>query len=205
MIHFIHGIRTEPTSPVKGLVAHLVAAGLETTYPDYGYELAIETRVVNAMLEGALLHYIKPGDILVGHSNGCAIAYHLLLLGAPAVGAVFINGALETSIVRPGVTCGFIDVYWNPGDDITEAAKLGQELHIVDSLWGELGHSGYSGKDPNIASFNCGATKDMPIVSGHSDFFTPDKLKVWGPFLAKRLAARASSGRPDQSALPPGP
>ena len=191
MIHFIHGIRTEPTSPVKGLVPYLVAAGLEVTYPDYGFELAIETRVVNAMIEGTLLHYIKPGDILIGHSNGCAIAYHLLLLGAPAAGAVFINGALETSIIRPGAQCGFIDVYWNPGDTVTEIAKLGAQLGIYDSMWGELGHSGYQGKDPNITSFNCGATTSMPVVSGHSDFFTPNNLKVWGPFLANRLKGRS--------------
>jgi hypothetical protein len=189
MIHFIHGIRTEPTSPVKGLVAYLVAAGLEVTYPDYGYELAIETRVINGMIEGTLLHYIKPGDILIGHSNGCAIAYHLLLMGAPAVGAVFINGALETNIVCPG-NCQWLDVYWNAGDDVTEIAKVGEELGIYDGLWGDLGHAGYSGSDPAISSFNCGATINMPAVSGHSDFFTPDKLKVWGPYLAGRIKAK---------------
>lgn len=172
-------------------MAYLVAAGLEVTYPDYGYELAIETRIINGMIEGTLLHYIKPGDILIGHSNGCAIAYHLLLMGAPACGAVFINGALETSIIRPGAQCGFIDVYWNPGDDVTEIARVGQELGIYDELWGELGHTGYTGKDPNISNFNCGATKGMPIVSGHSDFFTPTKLAAWGAFLADRLKGRS--------------
>jgi hypothetical protein len=163
---------------------------MEVTYPDYGYELAIETRVINGMIEGTLLPYIKPGDVLIGHSNGCAIAYHLMLLGAPAEGAVFINGALETAIGRPG-SCEWIDVYWNAGDDITEIAEIGADLHLYDSIWGELGHSGYIGFDPKITNINCGATAGLPAVSGHSDFFTPDKLKVWGPYLANRLKAHS--------------
>lgn len=191
MIHFIHGIHTEPSSQVKGLLAYLMDAHFEVAYPDYGYELALETRLVNSMIEGALLPYIAPGDILIGHSNGCAVAYHLMLLGAPAKGAVFINGALQTNIVRAG-TCEWLDVYFNAGDQVTEAAKIGQELGWVDSVWGDLGHSGYAGKDSKITNFDCGKTPDMPAVSGHSDFFTPSKLAKWGPFLADRLAKLAA-------------
>lgn len=187
-VHVIHGIHSEPTSQVKGIIPYLLAAGLEVKWPEYGFELAIETRLINSMLVGTLLPYIQPGDTFVCHSNGCAIAYHLMLMGAPAVGAVFINGALETAIGRPG-SCEWIDVYWNAGDDITEIAEIGASLHIYDSIWGELGHAGYVGFDPKITNINCGATPNMPAVSGHSDFFTPDKLKVWGPFLAKRIAS----------------
>jgi hypothetical protein len=185
VIHLIHGIHTEPTSQVKGLVGYLLEAGLEVAYPDYGYELALQTRVVNSMLVGAMLPYVKQGDILIGHSNGCAIAYHLMLLGAPVEGAIFINGALETDIIRPG-TCKWIDVYSNAGDTLTEAAMLGQRLHLVDPVWGELGHMGYTGKDPLIPNLFCDKTAAMPVVSGHSDFFTPVKLKAWAPFLIKR-------------------
>lgn len=189
--HLIHGIRTEPNSPVKGLIPYLEDAGFSVRYPDYGFEWALETGFVNTMLEGALLPYIEPGDVVVGHSNGCALAYHLMQLGAPIKGAAFINGALEQKIVRPGTHVEFIDVYFNPGDQITEVAKYANEFHIVDSLWGELGHGGYVGNDPRIGSFNCGNTVSMPVVSGHSDFFTPVNLDVWGPFLANRLIALA--------------
>lgn len=189
MIHLIHGIHTEPTSPVKGLMPYLTAAGFRVAYPEYGYELALETRLINPMLVGTLLPYINPGDILIGHSNGCAIAYALMQLGAPVKGAVFINGALETTLVRrPGVQ--WIDVYFNAGDDVTVAARVGADIGLVVPIWGELGHSGYSGNDAAITDFDCGRTPNMPSVSGHSDFFTPSKLSVWGAFLANRLAAK---------------
>jgi hypothetical protein len=71
MIHLIHGIHTEPTSPVKGLVPYLVAAGWKVRYPEYGYELALETKVINQMISGTIAAYVEPGDILIGHSNGC--------------------------------------------------------------------------------------------------------------------------------------
>lgn len=188
MIHLIHGIHTEPTSPVKALIPYLKAAGFEVAYPEYGYELALETRIVNPMLIGTLLPYIAPGDVLIGHSNGCAIAYALMQLGAPVSGAVLINGALETTIVRPG-TCQWIDVYYNAGDDLTIAARIAADIGIVAPIWGELGHSGYAGNDPEICDFNCGASQAMPVVSGHSDLFTPSKLGAWGPFLVGRLEA----------------
>ena len=188
-VHLIHGIHTSPDSPVRGLLVYLMDAGFDARYPEYGYELAVETRLLNPAVEGVLLPYIEPGDILLGHSNGCAIAYHLLLQGAPVRGAVFINGALQSAIRRPD-KCEFIDVYCNSGDRITEVAKFAEKAHIVDEEWGELGHTGYVGNDPAIQNFHCDITKGMPVVSGHSDFFTPEKLKEWGPFLTQRLRSK---------------
>ncbi len=191
-VHLVHGIHTEPDSPVKGLIPYLRTAGFIVRYPEYGYELAVETLYLNPIIEGVMMPYVEPGDILIGHSNGCAISYHMMQQGAPAIGAVFINGALEQTLKRP-IGCAFIDVYYNPGDEVTEIAKIGGEFGIFDDDWGELGHGGYIGNDGLIENFNCGATPGMPVVSGHSDFFTPSKLAQWGPFLAKRLAALTDS------------
>lgn len=188
-VHVIHGIHTNLDSPVKGLLPYLRDQGLIALYPEYGYELALETRLLNPIIEGMIEPYINPSDVLIGHSNGCAIAYHLIQRGLMVAGAVFINGALEQEIKRPP-TCGFIDVYYNPGDKVTEVAKIASEVGIVDDVWGELGHGGYVGNDPKITGFNCGNTAGLPMIDGHSDFFTPPKLKFWGPFLAKRLASQ---------------
>jgi hypothetical protein len=187
MIHLIHGIHTEGESPVEGLIPFLDP--LSVKYPDYGYILGVETRIVNPIIVGALRSYIEPGDIIIGHSNGCAVAYDLMRTGAPIAGMVFINAAVEQTIVRQAPT-KWIDIYFNPGDEITEAAKLGKQLGITDPVWGEMGHAGYKGTDPAIINFNCGATVGLPIVSGHSDFFTPSKLAKWGPFLADRIKQR---------------
>jgi hypothetical protein len=188
MIHFLHGIRTGIHTEVKGLIPFLVDAGFEVAYPDYGYELALETRFINPMIVGSILPYIKPGDILIGHSNGCALAYDLLQAGAPATRAVFINAALDTHLAIPKQLKS-LDVYFNPGDTITEAAAIAERLGWVDRVWGEMGHAGYQGSDGRVNSFNCGpfAQPQMPPVSGHSDIFTPDKLKAWGPFITAKL------------------
>lgn len=188
-IHLIHGIRTSPDSPVKGLIPYLQSAGFAVKYPEYGFELALETRFFNPMFVGSILPYIEPGDICIGHSNGCALIYEMMRLGAPIQGAVFINGALEQSLVRPAHV-KWIDVYYNADDQITEAARIGASIGVVDRDWGQLGHAGYLGNDPEIRSVNCGTTFGLPIVSGHSDFFTPANLAKWAPYLINRIKER---------------
>jgi pimeloyl-ACP methyl ester carboxylesterase len=186
MIHLIHGIHTQGPSPVRGLIYYLNFAGLAVKYPDYGWIAGLETKVANPIICGTLQPYIAPEDILIGHSNGCAVAYDLLKRGVKVAGAVFINAALERNIAR---LAPWVDVYFNPGDEITEVAQLGERIGVVDSSWGEMGHAGYLGGDPLIASINCGSTIGMPAVSGHSDFFTPGKLAAWAPYLINRIKA----------------
>lgn len=183
----VHGIHTAVGDPVvAGLLPYLKAVGLECLYVDYGWIAGVETRIANPLIVDSVLPFIVPGDLYVGHSNGCAIGYDLMGLGAPFAGAVFINGALEQRISRPA-NVRWIDVYFNAGDEITEAAKLANELHLVDPVWGELGHAGYQGTDPAITNVDCGATPGLPAVSGHSDIFTPVKLTQWGPYVAQRI------------------
>jgi len=187
-VHLVHGIHTAGQGvPIYRLLGHLVGAGFEVRYPDYGWIAAVETRVLNPVIVDVLAAYIDEGDYLVGHSNGCAIIYDLLTRHEVKVGGVaFVNAALERTITRPA-WCPWIDVYFNAGDEITEAAKIAADVGIVDPAWGEMGHAGYEGPDPCITSIDCGATLGMPQVSGHSTFFLPEYLTAWGPYLAKRL------------------
>lgn len=190
-IHVIHGIHNAfGETFLHPLLDLLRGAGHTTFFPDYGWVFGVETRISNPLVVRTLLPYIAPGDCVIGHSNGCAIAYDLMNLRAPISCAVFINGALAQKIMRPA-NVKWIDVYYNPGDEITEAAKVAQQLGIVDAVWGELGHAGYLGKDPNITNINCATTAGLPLVAGHSDIFTPAKFSAWGPAILKRLAAHA--------------
>jgi hypothetical protein len=176
----IHGIHTSGPAPIEGLIPYITRYPVK--YPDYGWIAGLETRIANPIIVGSLLPFIEPDDYLVGHSNGCAIIYDLMNAGARMKGAVFINAALEQNITRPaGVP--WIHVIYNPGDEITEAAKLGAELGLTDPVWGEMGHAGYNGTDPMIPNTNAG-----PQVSGHSDLFTPSHLATWGPFVNNLLA-----------------
>jgi hypothetical protein len=190
-VHLLHGIRSTGQVTVALLAPYLDAVGFETTYPDYGYIEPIDTLRVNPAVVGSLLPFIESGDILIGHSNGCAIAYELMQRGAPVLGAVFINGALTPRIAR-SVGVSFIDVYYTPGDTITEIAEIGAALHITDPEWGDCGHRGYLGSDTLIRNINTAETPGMPADESHSGFFAPELLSDWAPFLASRL--RASIG-----------
>jgi hypothetical protein len=183
-VHLIHGIHTAGFTPT---LAGFLPLLKDWRYPDYGYIYGLETRTLNPVIVGTLKPYIAPDDVLICHSNGCAIAYDLMQQERMVVaGAIFINAALERDIERPA-GCPWIDVYFNSGDEITQAAKIGAALGLTDPVWGEMGHAGYSGRDPLIANIDCGNTPGMPAVSGHSDFGTPEKFAKWGPFaLARR-------------------
>ncbi|MDR5726725.1 MAG: hypothetical protein RB191_04570 [Terriglobia bacterium] len=187
--HVIHGIHSGTPSAIQPLIPYLRTAGFDCRYPDYGYVLGIETKLGNPMIVGSIFPYVGPDDILIGHSNGCAIAYDILQRGAKVTGAVFINAALEQDF-KP--LAPWTDVYYNSGDDITEAAKIAATIGYSDPIWGECGHAGYLGKDPSITNINCGATPGLPVVSGHSDFFTPSKLAAWAPYLIDRIHAHAA-------------
>lgn len=185
MIHLIHGIHTQGPSLVERLAPFF--APMEVKYPDYGWILGLQTKMINPVVVGTLLPYIGPEDVIVAHSNGCAIAYDLMLMGIKLKGAVFINAALEQDIKRQSGV-GWIDVYFNAGDDITEAARVAQRFGLVDKVWGEMGHAGYKGTDPLIKNIDCGKTPGMPVVCGHSDLASVANLPSWGPFVAKEIA-----------------
>ena len=188
MIHLIHGIRTpDGDKVVPSLIPYLQEIGA-VSYPDYGFELAVETRRINPVIIGCMLPYIAVGDVLIGHSNGCAVIYHLLQAGVLPSGVVFINGALINNFVLPPMI-PFAHVYFNAGDDITEVAEMAEVLAgtPVDTAWGDLGHAGYSGPDTRVTNFDCGNISGMPKVDGHSDIFSIGNLPAWGPFIADKL------------------
>lgn len=189
--HVCHGIHTPENDPVvMGLIPYLKAVGFEVLFPDYPWIAGLATKVLNPIITSCIKPYLAAGDIWVGHSNGCAIGYDLMHGGASIAGAVFINGALDPHIVRPPQVRK-IGVLYNSGDKITEAAQIAARFHLVDSSWGELGHSGYEGVDPLIENFNCDAQPSMPALCGHSDLFTVPHLVKWGPWVANYALALA--------------
>lgn len=182
--HLIHGIHTGISDPsVPSLIPYLHG---EVVYPDYGFILAGETRRINPAVIGSLQNYVGPDDVMIGHSNGCAIIYGLLQRGVKMKGVVFINAALTT---WPGIPdyVKFCHCYYNSGDDITEIAQVAEELGLVDPNWGAMGHFGYKGTDQRWRNF-CGdlasAPGTLPGLCGHSDLFTPTNIEKWGPFVS---------------------
>ena len=184
-VHIVHGILDSVgTSGLLRLIPYLKAAGFMVCSPDYGLITAAETRLANPIIVRTLAPYIEPGDVYVGHSNGCAIGYDLVQAGAPFAGLVLINAALRQDITLPAAM--WADVYYNQDDDATVAAVLAAQLGLVDPVWGEMGHGGYLGVHPKVCNINCSKPpQGLPVVSGHSDIF--NKLDQWGPFIVRRI------------------
>lgn len=194
-IHVVHGI-LDPVGKagLLKLVPYLQQAGFDVRVPDYGLITAVETRLVNPIIVRTLRPYLEPGDLYIGHSNGCAIGYDLIAAGARPAGVVFINGALRRDIELPAPM--WADVYYNEGDDATVAAVASAALGLSDPVWGDMGHAGYKGSNPNVANIDCGHTDKsallagLPPVSGHSDIFTDGKVELWAPYIVRRILNR---------------
>lgn len=191
-IHFVHGI-LDPvgTAGLLKLVPYFQEAGFDCRIPDYGLITAVETRVANPIIVRTLRPYIEPGDVYIGHSNGCAIAYDLVRgESARPAGLVLINAALERDIRLPAPM--WADVYYNSGDEATVAAVAAARLGLSDPVWGDMGHSGAL-HDPEgcIISVDCGAPprEGLSVISGHSDIFTDGKVEAWARFILERVQA----------------
>lgn len=210
-VHLVHGIMDPVgTSGLLKLAPYLRAAGFDVRVPDYGLITACETRIVNPIIVRCLAPYLEPGDLYIGHSNGCAIGYDLVGQGFRPAGMVLINAALERRITLPAGT--WADVYFNAGDDATVAAVVAARLGLSDRVWGEMGHAGYDGADPAITNIDAGkaspvlaikeGTQDLPACSGHSAIFEPGRVEKWAPFIVGRIVAHVKATRAAAAASP---
>lgn len=178
-IHLLHGIHTSRKSrrllDLRETVERI--SGIETVYHEYGNLLAIQTRFWNPRIAERLAKEVKPGDILVGHSNGCCLWMRVLMLGAPAVGAVFLNPALKDDISIPP-QIRFLNVYYNDDDEAVPWAQRSPHW-LTDPLWGDMGRDGYKGMDERVVSVDCEHTSGLPALRGHSAIITPPNAALW--------------------------
>lgn len=185
------------TAGILKIAPSLQAAGFEVFVPDYGLITAIEARIWNPNAVRLLRPFMQPGDIWVGHSNGCAIGYELLITGSKFGGMVLFNPALDPKLHFPdGV---WVDVYCNAGDDATVAAQAGKDIGLLDPVWGEMGHSGYEGDNPMVMTVHADRTPSMPVVNGHSDIFSPRCWPTWDPYSIARIKMRSAMVPPPET------
>jgi hypothetical protein len=82
-------------------------------------------------------------------------------------------------------------VYFNEGDKITVLSRFANRLGIVDRVWGEMGHAGYSGDDERVTNHDCG--EGPAPCYGHSAMFSAvPELMHWGPIVAKTLREKSN-------------
>jgi hypothetical protein len=200
-IHALHGIHTRPDSRRLLDMCPYIAegAGVPVVYHEYGDIWAVQTRLKNPGIARRLLPHIKPGDVLLGHSNGNAIWIRALLEGAPAIGMVMLNAALEPAIDIPQQLL-WVHSYWNPRDEATPLTEVPLVRRVFfDPLWGDMGRVGYTGTDWRVGiNENCGTSKSLPCLAGHGAIIDPANYETWGVEIGRRIASELG-----EATLPP--
>lgn len=156
---------------------------------NYGWKFLLGVRKWNDDLAEDLAQQIHQSYdqgykriIVVGHSNGCAIAhlasFHLHL----PVEYVYINPALERELV-PSQMVSRIDVWHNRKDKAVAWSRL---LFIPSSNrpWGLMGKCGYKGGDDRFLNYD--TINDFPYMAkGHSAVFSRRNIGFYGPTIVR--------------------
>lgn len=175
----LHGfnVRDEGERTVGKLAPYFEAAGFAVKRPRYGWLGLLGVRALNGKFARLIADLSEPGDILVGHSNGCAIGVEAADLGATFTQLVLINPALDSDRRFPA-QIERVHVWHSPSDGPVFAAKF-----LPWHAWGDMGAVGYRGiYDPRVTSYN--KENGYPVSSSeHSDVFAPGKLEFFAPLI----------------------
>ena len=197
IVILIHGFNVWDggRATVGRLAPFFNARGVPHFAVNYGHFGLLETRLKNIRVAkrvalacaAAAEQYV----VVVGHSNGCAIA-HLAAteFRAKIDKLVYINPALKKDMPLPD-SVGALDVWHSPSDRPVRLAKW--LLPSRMRPWGEMGATGYQGaEDRRIRNFN----KQQAFrvhSSSHSDVFALAKLPYFGPLITS-VALNAFAG-----------
>ena len=134
-LYLLHGIHARANNEHTGLFkAHFPNAQKR----DYGHIMSFQALWVNRALAESLADEIndRGESIILGHSNGCAIASRVAELSPNVIGLVMINAALD-SFWEPPSTLKWMLVYYHPKDIAVKLAKI-----IPFTRWGDMGAVG---------------------------------------------------------------
>lgn len=173
----LHGfnVSDEGAHTVGRLAPYFEAAGFEVKRPRYGWCGLLGVRFMNRRFARLIADLAEPGDVVVGHSNGCAIAADAADIGAPISQLVLINPALDADR-RFAPQVQRVHVWHSPSDGPVTFAKF-----LPWHAWGDMGAVGYRGPfDPRVSSYNKENGYQVSS-SAHSDVFEPGKLEFFAP------------------------
>ncbi|MCZ7655543.1 MAG: hypothetical protein M5R42_16760 [Rhodocyclaceae bacterium] len=171
------------------------SAGLKVRVRSYGKLRWWRARFANDKLAACFADSIAPGDIIVGHSNGVALAALICDMGAPVGGVVAIR-ALGAD--RPWAP----QVPW-VGRHRQQRRRLGhrQRAAARGHMWANLGRDGYVGpavahREPlhRRAPARPADTAGLPQVLGHTDFSRKRRSRPGG--IGRESGSRTHRGAP---------
>lgn len=177
----VHGfnVRDGGKGTTDGLRSHFEGEGFEVSEFDTGWRGLAGVRFGNAKRARRLARMIQPGDLLVGHSDGCNLinlaSWHLSGSEQPKPAAVvYLNPALDHDTqLAPQVVEAL--VFHTHSDRIVQIASW-----LRFHPWGDMGRVGYHDEPVyHDSRYNNTAYEHMGIkCPGHSGAFKrPDYLQ----------------------------
>lgn len=181
--HLIHGFNVSDGG--KASIGKLAPWVRHPIRHDYGWTFLFRLRWVNEQTVEELLPSIRPGDVLIGHSNGCLICWELAQeldrrdIGLAAV--VCIQPALRRDTLWPDdlpVLCLHNDQDWI----VSLGRAWGRFISAANPIrdrhgWGAAGRHGFTAGQPLVSNLDTGSCD--PKALGHSGVFRSPALEHW--------------------------
>lgn len=149
---------------------------------DYGWLGLLGARFFSNNLASLLASITKPGDIAIGHSNGCNIIHQATLKKASFHRVLFISPALGNSM-ELGPEVSQCTILHTRRDWVVQLAKF-----LPFHPWGNMGRVGYRGTDPRHKNIDC-----TNWAGGHSDYFSDQNLSRLSYHVRKSLDEKGIS------------
>lgn len=146
-IYLAHGFNVKSPEKYFRLGAIFESAGYPVIRVDYGWTGLLSVAFATERTAKKLCEVMLPGSIIVGHSNGAAIANRATMLGAPVRQMMLINPALHRDTLFHGDILDRVDVYHACDDKVVTWGRRWRKLNPMrlfgmESAWGEMGRHG---------------------------------------------------------------
>lgn len=193
MEHLIHGFNVSDGG--RGSVRRLARWLPDPVPHTYGWVFLLRLRWINDRTVEEMLPTIRPGDVLIAHSNGCLIAWRLVMAGAPVAAVVCIQPALRRDTHWPErlpVLCCH-----NQDDGAVGWGRIwGRFISVANPWrnrhgWGAAGKHGFTAGQALVTNWDTG--DDAIPATGHSGIFREPALSRWGPKISRWLASLQGS------------
>jgi pimeloyl-ACP methyl ester carboxylesterase len=193
--HLIHGFRIrDGGAETVGRLAPYVSNGqVEAKLHNYGYVSLLGLRRRNEKAVEKINRRVDEGDVLVGHSNGCLIAWELVKAGVKPAAVICVQPALRRDTIWPEdlpVLC-----VYNEDDRIVTLGRWWSRFVSVANPWqdrhgwGAAGRHGFDQASVTNISTLVGPTP----AEGHSEIFKQPALQYWGGVIGHWLERKVEA------------
>lgn len=155
----------------------------------YGWTGLFRLRFTNKQAVRALLRLVKPGDVLIGHSNGALICWEVAeQMGDALGGVVVINPAMRRDTLwAKGVKVLCI---YNSKDWVVQLGRAWSRLVSLGGItphgWGAAGRYGFT-HDKKVLHMDSADDHWSFPVAGHSMIFKRPALPYWAKLIRQTV------------------